>query len=666
MSAQRPKQRKIGSRSCDACKIRKVRCTELPPCERCVAIGIDCTFNKTQSTRGPRTLRAKTLQQIQEAQQNGGAYDNGRVYATTTPTAQMPLPTGTASSTTPGANSGGTPETTTTHSEPDTSMPHGGIYGPPPGHATPSHGITVESLVLRLCIYRLRLFPVWPIIAVEEIIASLQRDAHDLETYALALSVGAATMAQLKLDRFRDAGINDVVTASVLERECQRVRDRLPAAAGLHALRTSFFLHIYHENQQPGGTRSLLYLREAVTLAQVMGLHRPSTYPSLDASEGRVRRRILWLLFVTERGVAMLHRLPVVLRSAERLPPLDGDGPDEEAHILPAFKRLVNLFWTFDRSGAFDIIQDAADDSGSGGRGVASPELLAALQRRLQEEDPLDGDDGGSDVQRADIAATRQWMKVLVWRATLGGWRANSSANSASSTPAFSPIQIAHEFLELISRLPSAALEAHGPALEYKVYEIASAVADAIPAQLDTAVQSLNVRPADILMRLQRILATSRGGNNSLLGLLAARIAQVEAPQFAVVADYAFPPGPARRVEEVVDDEWQQEGQQRTPSSPWQSLVAAAELEQQSMGGQQQHMAMRQQANPSSRSGTITPNSAGWYSQPLGLLNHIYGLDPPLSQSPPLEALPGELSEMLANDNWLLGLNMGTPSPRMA
>jgi hypothetical protein len=69
MSSPKAKKRKIGSRSCDACKIRKVRCTEGSPCERCTAIGIECTFNKTQSTRGPRSLRAKTIQQIREAQQ---------------------------------------------------------------------------------------------------------------------------------------------------------------------------------------------------------------------------------------------------------------------------------------------------------------------------------------------------------------------------------------------------------------------------------------------------------------------------------------------------------------------------------------------------------------------------------------------------------------------
>ena len=164
---------------------------------------------------------------------------------------------------------------------------------------------STASLVLRLCIYRLRLFPIWPIVAVEEIVASLQSDNGNMGTFALANAVGAATMAQLKLDSPSDA-----VTASSLETQCQRARtfDQDGRHASLSTLRVAFFLHVYHENQDAGGVQSLLYLREALTLAQIMGLHRESTYAPLSSSEQEIRRRIIWLLFVTERYVPLLER----------------------------------------------------------------------------------------------------------------------------------------------------------------------------------------------------------------------------------------------------------------------------------------------------------------------------------------------------------------------
>ena len=283
-TSPRPKQRKIGTRSCDACKIRKVRCTQTPPCNRCIGIGIECTFNKTQSLRGPRSLRAKTREQIQEAQRAEARH---------------------------------------AEPEPEPEPEAAGTVNPAEGAPT-EDGITVDSLVFHLCIYRLRLYPVWPIIAVEEVIAALQRDPHHVETRLLAIAVGAATMAQLKLDRFQGTGTNDIAMASSLAAECQRIRASLDSdsdTANLNSVRTAFFLHIYYENQRPGDTKSLLYLREAITLGQIIGLHRASSYLTLSPPESRLRHRILWLLFITERGVAMLHKLPIILRSAEQLPP---------------------------------------------------------------------------------------------------------------------------------------------------------------------------------------------------------------------------------------------------------------------------------------------------------------------------------------------------------
>lgn len=144
----------------------------------------------------------------------------------------------------------------------------------------------------------------WPIIAVEEIMASLNRDPGDMESYALANAVGAATVAQLKLERTADDG--DSVTADSMVAECQRVRRLLhenedEPAMNINRLRTSFFLHVYHENKSPGGSRSLLYLREAITMAQLMGLHKQSSYVSLPARDQQMRQRVLCLLFVTER-----------------------------------------------------------------------------------------------------------------------------------------------------------------------------------------------------------------------------------------------------------------------------------------------------------------------------------------------------------------------------
>jgi hypothetical protein len=145
------------------------------------------------------------------------------------------------------------------------------------------------------------MFPVWPVVRVEEIIARLQQNEEDVENYALATAVGAATVAQLKLTSASLGG--DVVTAEMMEAECQRTRstDKIGAPVSLTTLRIAFFLHVYHENQEAGGIKSLLYLREAITIGQMMGLHKESSYLVLSSEDQQIRRRVLWLLFIIER-----------------------------------------------------------------------------------------------------------------------------------------------------------------------------------------------------------------------------------------------------------------------------------------------------------------------------------------------------------------------------
>jgi hypothetical protein len=124
-------------------------------------------------------------------------------------------------------------------------------------------------------------------------------------------------------------------------------------------------------------------------------------------------------------GVAMLHNLPVVLRCNTHFP--SGDG-EEDNRVLPAFLKLVNLFWIFDQSGAFDVLQNIDDAAG----GLNFP----------------------------NICVTRQWMRAVLWRISH-----LQNSDSEHVTSLSHPIQIAQEFLAVISKLPTAAIESHGPSI---------------------------------------------------------------------------------------------------------------------------------------------------------------------------------------------------------
>ncbi|KAK6833639.1 NADP-dependent oxidoreductase domain-containing protein [Apiospora arundinis] len=494
----KPMRTNLVKRACDACKIRKIKCSETSPCNGCTASGIACTFKKLQATRGPRSLRAKTIKKISETQVDSSSREDRHIRDHSS---ESPVQDGTEK------------------------------------EAKAGNGSDISSLLQALDVYRLRLYPIWPIIDVEDIRSGLLSESAS-SYILLATAIRLATVAQLQ----GEATSPDDVPPSSLE-HCDSL--------DLNGLRISFFLHIYHENQSPSGGRSLIYLRQALTLAQILRLDREASYAGLQESEQEMRRRILWLLFVTERGVAMLHKLPVLLKPNVGFPV---PGSHDRTDVLPAFLKLVNLFWVFDQSGVFEILQNS--DSDLSNMTATARDCLDLLQTRLQ--DSAADYEPSNDIQKADIFVTRQWMRAVLWRA----------ATKLGATLMINPVLVGREFLDFVSKLPQAALEAHGPTIEAKTYDIATAVIEAAVSQVPASSAD---RPEEVLQGLQRLLSSSRGGNKALLASLYFKMASMPMEPPPVLS------GP-RIVEDVTDHDVQLVSL-GSPSGPSMLPSAWADLE---------------------------------------------------------------------------------------
>lgn len=247
---------RLARRACDSCKVRKIRCSEIPPCNGCVASGIECSFIRLQATRGPRGLRARTIDKIQR-KRRGESLDRSRGLSSN-------------------------PFNTSNPSRVDQ------------GKATATPLIEeLPHLISILDTYAERLFPIWPVVDAADLKRQLLETPSQVNPARhLANAVALAAVAQLRLET--------PWQPSVEQAEASGLSEKLNL---LDALRISFFLHIYHENAAPGGTKSLVYLREAITQAQILRLDRESTYATLSEADQQVSRRVLWLLFVTERSV---------------------------------------------------------------------------------------------------------------------------------------------------------------------------------------------------------------------------------------------------------------------------------------------------------------------------------------------------------------------------
>ncbi|ODV69413.1 hypothetical protein HYPBUDRAFT_3392 [Hyphopichia burtonii NRRL Y-1933] len=64
------KKRKSNIRACDACAIRKTRCEEQRPCSHCINNGLECTQLRERKKSGPKNLRKKTLDSINNLREN--------------------------------------------------------------------------------------------------------------------------------------------------------------------------------------------------------------------------------------------------------------------------------------------------------------------------------------------------------------------------------------------------------------------------------------------------------------------------------------------------------------------------------------------------------------------------------------------------------------------
>jgi hypothetical protein len=196
---------------------------------------------------------------------------------------------------------------------------------------------------------------------------------------------------------------------------------------------------------------SWFFVREAITLAHATGLHLASQDASLGATESIQKQRTYAILFITERGAAVLDSFPVTILSP---PTLSFDMfLEEDPSVSRGLSSLHSLFSLLN----FDFVQlwnELASLTG-GERGF--PEL-SRLQVHLRQDL---GIQGLSDIQRADVLITQQWLRLVFWQAALRLGLISSSAADSAFTYHY-PVEIASSLCEIVKSLPPVAIQVHG------------------------------------------------------------------------------------------------------------------------------------------------------------------------------------------------------------
>jgi len=298
-----------------------------------------------------------------------------------------------------------------------------------------------------------------------------------------------------------------IVSGTLLMEEAIRVRRGLDylESPTLNSLCTSYFLFgSYYALEMH--EKAWYYLREATTLAHMCGMTKEESYLQYDNIESSRRRRLYWLLFVTERAYALQRSRPLTLQASINLPTISDDPSDPLAHQLTSYLLLVNLFRPFDDT--FITLWNKT-------RGECSSSYLGVLRKQFSEAAYMNG-------REVDQRLIQQWLKPAIWQLSMQ----NGCMPQNGQDQLHYQIDMSRELMSLTSQFQTQSTELLGVPLVAKLLDIAGVLTDALALQPASA-DPFTIGPREYLNSLLQILSSLRNGDHHFLPLLLDKVHDV-------------------------------------------------------------------------------------------------------------------------------------------
>jgi hypothetical protein len=140
-------------------------------------------------------------------------------------------------------------------------------------------------------------------------------EALNPQRYAYIVALSAVTHLQLNLDIGEyESPVDNIISGQELINEAIQALSEYDPLADPHidTLLTMFFLFCAYGNLSKSGY-AWHYLSQTISFLQILEMDREESYVGLPAAEANVRRRVFWLVFITERWVAFI-RLHITFR----------------------------------------------------------------------------------------------------------------------------------------------------------------------------------------------------------------------------------------------------------------------------------------------------------------------------------------------------------------
>lgn len=408
-----------GTKACEACRKRKVKCNGLVRCQQCSHHGLQCTYSSAN-----KTSRAET-------RQRGLVLSEFR-----TPVVQA---------------------------GPKTLLPNVSARNQDALRDLQSLlNLDLDELV---SLYASNVYPTHPVIDAEELKECIARMNDDCDIAAFVYAAAATCLhhapatASDGYDQGRSRRIDALIDKSA---SCLGPLTRQTSVSMRCIVARVFLANCLVAVEDP--KTAFLYLRQAASMLET---YRLSAQVDTGQCDPKLVR-LYWLIFVHERYQCIAEYRSALLKPLA--PPQDSRFDPMADHV--GFSRVVSLFSLLDDL----FIQHWLSEAGR--EPITAAWVRGKCQQFAQDEhDTAVLTSTISLAQQVDLLVTRHWLLALVWRIAM----ANKLLHEAPPEDCLSllyPLHVSQRLQRLLQDMPSQAVQIHGIAIVQKLFELADTVAD--------------------------------------------------------------------------------------------------------------------------------------------------------------------------------------------
>lgn len=437
--------------ACDCCRVRRIKCDGKGPCSRCLQHDLKCTYLKQLKKRGPKSIRARSLKKIADVQK---------------------------------ASNGGT---TIATAEESTKVPK-----------------RLIDQCLRL--YHNNLYVIWPLLCYEDLHRLLEERYDDCYVYWFLVALSAATLSDLQTEIESKEGAS--LTGKQLCDLCMSLHHRFDDLRGSDVFRIMTYYCLHRCFAQSSDTRTSYRLScEAISLIKIAGFHREETYERISFNEQQLRRKVYYLLLLTERYYSVYIYCATSLDAT--ISPPQPEVVTDPRLSLDSFLEMIRVFTVagkcfFDSLAANSVNVSCTEDS--------LKKIWRELHTTSLEIEPW-------SYGYIDISFSRHWIRTLAWKLAplTKGIRTGFLSNTNN---ALIPVKIAKDMLVDTFLTPKSFYEVHGPGIPTKALEVANALVDVVMNQLD---QNMKLEALNVLHDISKFVFSLEHCDSRLIKIFTAK-----------------------------------------------------------------------------------------------------------------------------------------------